>query len=60
MAEREFNFDQDFYSDALVAVGGLSRLFSERDIPFYQYRFVENLFIRATKGKNIFDLPEYE
>lgn len=53
MAKREFTFDQDFYSDALVAVGGLSRLFSESDIPFFQYRFVENLFIRATKGKNI-------
>jgi hypothetical protein len=53
VAKREFSFDQDFYSDALVAVGGLSRLFSESDIPFFQYRFVENLFIRATKGKNI-------
>jgi len=53
VAKREFTFDQDFYSDALVAVGGLSRLFSESDIPFFQYRFVENLFIRATKGKNI-------
>ena len=53
MAERAFTFDQSFYSDALVAVGGLSRLFSESDIPFFQYRFAENLFIRATNGKNI-------
>jgi hypothetical protein len=53
VAKREFTFDQDFYSNALVAVGGLSRLFSESDIPFFQYRFVENLFIRATQGKNI-------
>ncbi len=53
VGKREFSFDQGFYSDALIAVGGLSRLFSESDIPFFQYRFVENLFIRATKGKNI-------
>jgi len=53
MGTREFSFDQDFYSDALVAVGGLSRLFSESNIPFFQYRFIENLFIRATNGKNI-------
>ena len=53
MGKREFSFDQGFYTDALVAVGGLSRLFSESDIPFFQYRFVENLFIRATRGKNI-------
>lgn len=53
MAKREFHFDQHFYSDALIAVGGLSRLFSESEIPFFQYRFIENLFIRATEGKNI-------
>ena len=51
--QREFTFDEDFYRDALVAVGGLSRLFSESDLPFFHYRFVENLFVRATKGKNI-------
>jgi hypothetical protein len=53
VAKREFTFDEDFYRDALVAVGGLSRLFSESDLPFFHYRFVENLFVRATKGKNI-------
>ncbi len=53
MAKREFSFDEDFYKDALIAVGGLSRLFSESDLPFFHYRFVENLFVRATKGKNI-------
>jgi hypothetical protein len=53
VAEREFTLDEDFYRDALIAVGGLSRLFSESDLPFFHYRFVENLFVRATKGKNI-------
>ena len=53
MAKREFSLDEDFYMEALVAVGGLSRLFSESDLPFFHYRFVENLFVRATKGKNV-------
>jgi hypothetical protein len=53
VAQRNFPFDQDFYSDALRAVGGLSRLFSDSDLPFFHYRFIENLFVRATEGKNI-------
>ena len=53
VAKRDFTFDEDFYREALIAVGGLSRLFSESDLPFFHYRFVENLFVRATKGKNI-------
>ena len=53
VAKREFTFDEKFYRDALIAVGGLSRLFSESDLPFFHYRFIENLFVRATKGKNI-------
>lgn len=53
MARRNFPFDQDFYRDALTAVGRLSRLFSDSDLPFFHYRFVENLFVRATNGKNI-------
>ena len=53
MAKREFTFDEEFYKEALIAVGGLSRLFSESDLPFFHYRFVENLFVRATKGKNV-------
>lgn len=53
MPKRSFLLDQDFYRDALTAVGGLSRLFSDSDLPFFHYRFVENLFVRATNGKNI-------
>lgn len=53
MSKREFTFDEDFYREALIAVGGLSRLFSESESPFYHYRFVENLFVRATNGKNV-------
>lgn len=51
--KRNFSFDEDFYREALIAVGGLSRLFSESDLPFFHYRFIENLFVRATVGKNI-------
>ena len=53
MAKREFSLDVDFYKAALVTVGSLSRLFSESDLPFFHYRFIENLFVRATGGKNI-------
>ena len=53
MAKREFSLDEDFYKAALVTVGSLSRLFSESDLPFFHYRFIENLFVRATGGKNI-------
>lgn len=53
MAKREFSLDQDFYKAALVTVGSLSRLFSDSDLPFFHYRFIENLFVRATGGKNI-------
>jgi len=51
--KRNFPLDEVFYRDALTAVGGLSRLFSDSDLPFFHYRFIENLFVRATKGKNI-------
>jgi hypothetical protein len=53
VAKREFSLDVDFYKAALVTVGSLSRLFSESDLPFFHYRFIENLFVRATGGKNI-------
>ena len=51
--KREFGLDEDFYKAALVTVGSLSRLFSDSDLPFFHYRFIENLFVRATGGKNI-------
>jgi len=53
VAKREFSLDADFYKAALVTVGSLSRLFSDSDLPFFHYRFIENLFVRATGGKNI-------
>jgi hypothetical protein len=53
VAQREFGLDEDFYRAALVTVGSLSRLFSDSDLPFFHYRFIENLFVRATGGKNI-------
>ena len=53
MGSRSFDFNAGFYNSAVKAVGALSRLFSESELPFFHYRFVENLFVRATNGKNI-------
>jgi hypothetical protein len=53
MTSRNFNLNEDFYAGALQAVGSLSRLYSENSVPFFQYRFIENLFVKATNGENI-------
>lgn len=53
MTVRGFNLNEDFYSGALQAVGSLSKLYSENSVPFFQYRFIENLFVKATNGENI-------
>jgi hypothetical protein len=53
MTSRNFNLNEDFYSGALQAVGSLSKLYSENSVPFFQYRFIENLFVKATGGENI-------
>lgn len=53
MGSRSFDFNEGFYNSAVKAVGALSRLFSESKFPFFHYRFVENLFVQAAKGKNI-------
>jgi hypothetical protein len=53
VGSRSFDFNEGFYNSAVKAVGALSRLFSESELPFFHYRFVENLFVRATNGKNI-------
>ena len=53
MGKRNFTFNEDFYTGALQAVGSLSRLFSDSETPFFQYRFIENLFVKATEGQNI-------
>lgn len=53
MSSRNFSLNEDFYAGALQAVGSLSRLYSENSVPFFQYRFIENLFVRASNGENI-------
>ena len=53
MNKRNFTLNEDFYTGALQAVGSLSRLFSDSPTPFFQYRFIENLFVKATGGQNI-------
>ena len=48
--------DQDkieYYKKMLVAIGSLSRLFSESDNPFIQYRVAENLFCKAFEAENL-------
>lgn len=43
----------EYYKKMLAAVGSLSRLFSESDNPFIQYRVAENLFCKAFEAENL-------
>lgn len=43
----------EYYKKMLSAVGSLSRLFSESDNPFIQYRVAENLFCKAFGADNL-------
>lgn len=43
----------EYYQKMLGTVGSLSRLFSESDEPFIQYRVAENLFCRAFGADNL-------
>jgi hypothetical protein len=43
----------EYYKKMLAAVGSLSRLFSESDNPFIQYRVAENLFCKAFDAENL-------
>lgn len=43
----------EYYKKMLAAVGSLSRLFSESDNPFIQYRVAENLFCKAFEADNL-------
>jgi len=42
----------EYYKKMLGAIGSLSRLFSESDSPFIQYRVAENLFCKAFDAEN--------
>lgn len=45
--------DYNKYISFLEIMSKLSRLFSESDIPFINYRFVENLFCRCFNAENL-------
>ena len=43
----------DEYKELLKVIGSLSRLFSERNIPYLNYRIAENIFCRSFKAQNL-------
>lgn len=51
--ELQNNEKIEYYKKMLAAVGSLSRLFSESDNPFIQYRVAENLFCKAFGADNL-------
>lgn len=42
-----------YYEEMLKTIGSLSRLFSESNKPYIQYRIAENLFCKAFAAKNL-------
>ena len=45
------NLDNKKYETLLKSVAALSRLYSDTNFPFIQYRFIEKLFIEASNNK---------
>ena len=43
----------NYYQEMLKSVGSMSRLFSESNEPYIQYRIAENLFCKSFKAKNL-------
>ena len=43
----------NYYKNMLSIIGSLSKLFSESDIPYLNYRITENLFCKAFNAKNL-------
>lgn len=48
-----FEFDELEYMNGIRAVGSLSRLFSDNDVPYLDSRVVERLFIGSTSGRDL-------
>jgi hypothetical protein len=48
-----FDFDSNLYQELLQTVAAMTLLFSDGPQAYIDYRFVEKLFILATKGKDI-------
>ena len=50
---RQFDFDSSLYEELLQSVAALSLLFGDGPHAYIDYRFVEKLFVRSTKGRDI-------
>ena len=51
--KRQFDFDESLYDELLQSVAAMTLLFSDGPQAYIDYRFVEKLFVLATKGKDI-------
>ncbi|MDO8676442.1 MAG: NgoFVII family restriction endonuclease [Candidatus Azambacteria bacterium] len=51
--KRQEKTNIDYYAKMLKTIGSLSRLFSESNEPYIQYRIVENLFCKSFKADNL-------
>jgi hypothetical protein len=45
--------EKAYYQKMLGAIGALSKLFSDSDIPYLEYRLAENLFCRSFNAQNV-------
>lgn len=50
---QQFDFDDSLYQELLQSVAAMTLLFSDGPQAYIDYRFVEKLFVLATKGKDI-------
>ena len=50
---QQFDFDESLYQELLQSVAAMTLLFSDGPQAYFDYRFVEKLFILATKGRDI-------
>jgi hypothetical protein len=50
---RQFDFDSSLYEELLQSVAAMSLLFGDGPHAYIDYRFVEKLFVRSTKGRDI-------
>ena len=51
--EQRFHFDEGLYQELLQSIAAMTLLFSDGPQAYIDYRFVEKLFVLATKGKDI-------
>jgi hypothetical protein len=50
---RQFDFDRSLYEELLKSVAAMTLLFSDGPNAYIDYRFVEKLFVRSTRGRDI-------